>query len=160
MPDYLRLKAADARAGVADAEAAVPAIRALRETIVVPVAATDIRSVLWRTFEYGKLDALYEAGKRGDFSAYPSVPNMTNLDVFAAISTCLSFLNSGTTIAADQAGETDWQAVLMQVGGLVAMSLFQPSTYTAIVGMRQRSVPVIPDDEDFNASDVIAARSY
>lgn len=153
---YRRLKAADARAGVADPAAAVPAIKALRDSVTLAVPSKNIRSQLWRTFEYGKLDLLYEAGKRGDFSAYPPPEMLPNLTVFAAVSTTLSFLNSGTEISADAAGDADWGALLAQVQALVMMTVLQQSTFAAIAGMRTQTVPTIP--EDFNADDVVAAR--
>jgi hypothetical protein len=154
MPDYRKLQAADARAGVADPDAAVPAIKALRDNVTVDVAASDIRSELWRTREFGKLEWLYVTGARGDFGSYPA--GQDPAAIFGAVSVCLSFLNSPAVIRA--ADSEDWQAVLGELGALVALTVLQQSTLDTVTAKRAPAAPTIADD--FNSADVLAARSF
>jgi hypothetical protein len=133
------LKEADAELGIDDPAAAAETLNAQTVSVTVDVLPSDLRAVLWRTFEYGKLDYLYHAGARGDFSAYPTVPGLTSADLFAAIATMLSFLGSDRPIRTD--AEEDWRVVLTQVGTLAAVGLFQQSTLAKVSALRTQERP-------------------
>lgn len=136
--DYAALKAADTALGIPDLVAATNALLLQTQVTKTPVATNDIRVALWRTNEYGKLDALYQSGCRGSYAGYPALSGKSTSDIFSALSTIISVITSNLTVTLD----ADWSVVTAQLDLLVSISVISVATATAIKAMRNPTIQI------------------